>query len=54
MRFQKNATDRTVHVTFKVEGEKPPGLAGGGGGGLGQRVGEQVEEEGGKQLEELQ
>ena len=53
-RFQKNATDRTVHVAFKVEGEKPPGLASGGGGGLGQRVGEQVEEEGGKQLEELQ
>ena len=44
-------------MTFKVEGEKPPGRAvggGGGGGGLGQRVGEQVEEEGGKQLEQLQ
>ena len=52
---QKNATDWTVHVTFKVEGEKPPWLVGGGGGGgLGQRVGEQVEEKGGQQLEELQ
>ena len=54
---QEEPTHRTVHVTFKVEGEKPPGRAvggGGGGGGLGQRVGEQVEEEGGKQLEQLQ
>ena len=52
---QEDATDRTVHVTLKVKGEEPPGLAGGGAGGShGQGVGEQVEEEGGKQLEELQ
>ena len=29
-------------------------VAGGGGGGLGQGAGDQVEEEGGKQLEQLQ
>ena len=41
-------------MTFKVEGEQPPGLAGGGGDGLGEGAGDQVEEEGGKQLEQLQ
>ena len=54
MRFQEKSTDRAVHVAFKVEGEQPPGLAGGGGGGLGQGAGDQVEEEGGEQLEQLQ
>ena len=42
-------------MTFKVEGEKSPRFADGGAlGDLGQGVEEQVEEEGGNQLEKLQ